>query len=172
MPTYQTIHLNEAQNEEEMWLNLDLSQERRETTAIREAKYKKKVELYYNKRVRPISFKVGDFVYRKNAACRVENLGKLGLNWEGPYRVIEAYDNGLYKLATMDDREAEAYVTPPGKETQGDKWDGTRLTNGHRGRGDDSVCGSVEVVEYRAEQRRWERLSRQQWSEAYHVEYL
>ncbi|GJX58689.1 reverse transcriptase domain-containing protein [Tanacetum coccineum] len=44
MPTYRTIHFNEAQNEEEMRLNLDLSQERKETTAIREAKYKKKVE--------------------------------------------------------------------------------------------------------------------------------
>ncbi|GJW54071.1 reverse transcriptase domain-containing protein [Tanacetum coccineum] len=41
MPTYQTIHFNEAQNEEEMRLNLDLSQERRETVAIREANYKK-----------------------------------------------------------------------------------------------------------------------------------
>ncbi|GJY52128.1 reverse transcriptase domain-containing protein [Tanacetum coccineum] len=42
MPTYQTIHFNETQNEEEMRLNLDLSQERRETTAIREAKYKRR----------------------------------------------------------------------------------------------------------------------------------
>ncbi|GJV85480.1 reverse transcriptase domain-containing protein [Tanacetum coccineum] len=73
MPTYRTIHFNEAQNEEDMRLNLDLSQERRETAAIREAKYKKKVEQYYNKRVRPMSFKVGDFVYRKNAASRVKN---------------------------------------------------------------------------------------------------
>ncbi|GKC33971.1 reverse transcriptase domain-containing protein [Tanacetum coccineum] len=105
MPTYRTLHFNEAQNEEEMRLNLDLSQERRETAAIREAKYKKKVEQYYNKRVRPMSFKVGDFVYRKNAASRVENQGKLGPNWEGPYRVTEAYDNGSYKLVTMDDRE-------------------------------------------------------------------
>ncbi|GJS94143.1 reverse transcriptase domain-containing protein [Tanacetum coccineum] len=40
MPTYRTIHFNEAQNEEEMRLNLDLSQERKETTAIREAKSK------------------------------------------------------------------------------------------------------------------------------------
>nr|GEX70027.1 reverse transcriptase domain-containing protein [Tanacetum cinerariifolium] len=105
MPTYRTIHFNESQNEEEMRLNLDLSQGRRETTAIREAKYKKKVEQYHNKRVRPMSFKVGDFVYRKNAASRVKNQGKLGPNWEGPYRVTEAYDNGSYKLATMNDRE-------------------------------------------------------------------
>nr|GEV71450.1 reverse transcriptase domain-containing protein [Tanacetum cinerariifolium] len=62
IPTYQTIPFNESQNEEEMRLNMDLSQERRETAAIRKAKYKKKVEQYYNKRVCPMSFKVGDFV--------------------------------------------------------------------------------------------------------------
>ncbi|GKD39940.1 hypothetical protein Tco_1260147, partial [Tanacetum coccineum] len=90
-----------------MRLNLDLIQERRETAAIREAKYKKKVEQYYNKRVRPVSFKVGDFVYRRNEASRVENQGKLGPNWEGPYRVTEAYDNGSYKLCNMNDREVE-----------------------------------------------------------------
>ncbi|GJS75916.1 reverse transcriptase domain-containing protein [Tanacetum coccineum] len=70
--------LGRERNEEEMRLNLDLSQERRETEAIREAKYKKKVETYYNKRVCPMSFKVGDFVYRKNPASRVKNQGKLG----------------------------------------------------------------------------------------------
>ncbi|GJR81873.1 reverse transcriptase domain-containing protein [Tanacetum coccineum] len=59
MPTYRTINFNKAQNEEEMRLNLDLTQERREEAAIREAKYKKKVEQYYNKRVRPMAFKVG-----------------------------------------------------------------------------------------------------------------
>ncbi|GKB49611.1 reverse transcriptase domain-containing protein [Tanacetum coccineum] len=105
IPTYRTIQWNEAQNEEEMRLNLDLVQERRETAMIREAKYKKKVEQYYNKRVCPMSFKVGDFVYRRNEASRVENQGKLGPNWEGSYRVVEAYENGSYKLCTMTDRE-------------------------------------------------------------------
>nr|GEX11482.1 reverse transcriptase domain-containing protein [Tanacetum cinerariifolium] len=41
MPTYRTVQWNEALNEEEMRLNLDLIQERRKTTVIREAKYKK-----------------------------------------------------------------------------------------------------------------------------------
>nr|GEW03502.1 reverse transcriptase domain-containing protein [Tanacetum cinerariifolium] len=41
MPTYWIIQFIEAQNEEEMRLNLDIIQERRETAAIREAKYKK-----------------------------------------------------------------------------------------------------------------------------------
>ncbi|GJU20109.1 hypothetical protein Tco_1153451 [Tanacetum coccineum] len=81
-------------NEEEMRLNLDLLTERREAAAIREARYKMKMEQYYNKRVRPVSFKVGEYVYRKNEASRVENLRKLGLKWEGPYLVVEAYQNG------------------------------------------------------------------------------
>ncbi|GJY58924.1 hypothetical protein Tco_0458816 [Tanacetum coccineum] len=72
-------------NEEEMRLNLDLLQERREKIAIRKAKCKMKIEHYYNKRVRPVSFKIGDYVYQKNKANRVENLGKLGLKWEGRY---------------------------------------------------------------------------------------
>ncbi|GKA43747.1 reverse transcriptase domain-containing protein [Tanacetum coccineum] len=52
--------------------------ERREAAAIREAKYKRKMDQYYNKRVRPVSFRVGEHVYRKNKASRVENLGKPG----------------------------------------------------------------------------------------------
>ncbi|GJT63149.1 reverse transcriptase domain-containing protein [Tanacetum coccineum] len=47
-------------NEEEMRLNLDLLTERREASVIREAQYKTKVEYYYNKRVHPMSFKVGE----------------------------------------------------------------------------------------------------------------
>ncbi|GJX19653.1 hypothetical protein Tco_0222330 [Tanacetum coccineum] len=79
--------------------------ERLEAAAIRKDRYKMKMEHYYNKRVRPVSFKVGEYVYRKNEASRMENLGKLGQKWEGPYLVVEAYQNGSYKLQTMDDRE-------------------------------------------------------------------
>ncbi|GJZ52142.1 reverse transcriptase domain-containing protein [Tanacetum coccineum] len=92
-------------NEEEMRLNLDLLQERREAAAIREAMYKIKIKHYYNKRVHLVSFWVGDYVYRRNEASRVENLGKLGPKCKGPYLVIEAYQNGSYKVQTMDDSE-------------------------------------------------------------------
>nr|GEV10212.1 reverse transcriptase domain-containing protein [Tanacetum cinerariifolium] len=57
MPTHRTTMIKEgANNEEEMWLNLDLLQERREPTAIHEARCKMKMEHYYNKRVQPVSF--------------------------------------------------------------------------------------------------------------------
>ncbi|GJS30950.1 reverse transcriptase domain-containing protein [Tanacetum coccineum] len=92
-------------NEEEMRLNLDLLQERRETAAVREARYKTKMEQYYNKKVHPAGFKPGEFVLRRNEASRVEDQGKLGPKWEGPYRVMEAYKNGSYKLQTLEDKE-------------------------------------------------------------------
>ncbi|GJY27933.1 hypothetical protein Tco_0403700 [Tanacetum coccineum] len=44
--TYQTLTIREGYNEEEMRLNLDLLKERRETAAIREARYKTKTEQY------------------------------------------------------------------------------------------------------------------------------
>ncbi|GJR89913.1 hypothetical protein Tco_0213924 [Tanacetum coccineum] len=87
--------IREEFNEEEQRLNLDLLQEeRRETAAIREARYKSKMEQYYNKKVRPAGFRPGEFVYRRNEASRVEDQGKLGPKWEGPYRVTEAFENG------------------------------------------------------------------------------
>nr|GFA55969.1 reverse transcriptase domain-containing protein [Tanacetum cinerariifolium] len=82
MPTHRTMMIKEGDgNEEEMRLNLDLLTKRREAATIWEEKYKTKVEQYYKKRVRPMSFKVG------------------------PYMIVEAYQNGSYKMRTMDDME-------------------------------------------------------------------
>nr|GEY10910.1 hypothetical protein [Tanacetum cinerariifolium] len=105
IPTYRTLMIREGYNEEEMRLNLDLLQERREAVAIREAKYKTKMKQYCNRKVRPAGFRLGDFVFRRNKASRVEDQGKLGPKWEGPYRVVEAYENGSYKLQTLEDKE-------------------------------------------------------------------
>ncbi|GKC03694.1 reverse transcriptase domain-containing protein [Tanacetum coccineum] len=77
IPTYRTLMIREGYNEEEMHLNLDLLKERREKTAVREARYKTKMEQYYNKKVRPTGFKPGEFVFRRNEASRVEDQGKL-----------------------------------------------------------------------------------------------
>nr|GEV11415.1 reverse transcriptase domain-containing protein [Tanacetum cinerariifolium] len=57
----------------ELLLNLDLLEEQREIAAIREAIYKQLVEKYYNKKVRHVQFKVGEFVLRKNKASRDAN---------------------------------------------------------------------------------------------------
>ena len=38
----------------------------------------------------------------KIEASRQQDGGKLGPNWEGPYRVVEARRNGSYVLETME----------------------------------------------------------------------
>ncbi|GJU12156.1 reverse transcriptase domain-containing protein [Tanacetum coccineum] len=105
MPTHRTMMINEALNNDKLRLNLDLLPERKDMAAIKEAKYKKKMEQQYNKRVRPVSFRLGEYVYRRNEASRAENQGKLGPTWEGPYQILEAFQKGPYKLATMEGDE-------------------------------------------------------------------
>ncbi|GJW88784.1 hypothetical protein Tco_0164124 [Tanacetum coccineum] len=78
MPTYRTAAVDAIHNDEELRLNLDLLEERCERAAIHEARDKLKMTKYYNVRVRGVTFKPGDFVYRSNAASHAVGGGKLG----------------------------------------------------------------------------------------------
>ncbi|GKA56813.1 reverse transcriptase domain-containing protein [Tanacetum coccineum] len=98
MPTLRTAEVDMIKNNEDLGINLDLLEEKREQAAIQEAKSKAKMEKYYNARVRSTSFRPGDFVYRNNEASHAEDGGKLGPKWEGPYEVTEALGRGAYKL--------------------------------------------------------------------------
>ncbi|GJU74296.1 reverse transcriptase domain-containing protein [Tanacetum coccineum] len=96
-----TITGNQLHNDEELRLNLDLLEEKRERAAICKAKAKMKMTKYYNARVRGVAFRLGDFVYRSNDASHAAAGGKLGPKWEGPYEVTEALGDGAYKLRTV-----------------------------------------------------------------------
>nr|XP_043629904.1 uncharacterized protein LOC122601206 [Erigeron canadensis] len=95
--TQRVINFDPAQNEEAFRENLNLIEEIREMAHIRQAENKRQMAKYYNKKVRPITFKVGDHVWRKNEASRREDLGKLG-----PYKVKEEKGNGSYILTKLD----------------------------------------------------------------------
>nr|GEY76914.1 reverse transcriptase domain-containing protein [Tanacetum cinerariifolium] len=71
-------------------------------SAIREANSKLKMIKYYNTRVRGVTFRPGDFVYRSNEASHAMDRGKLGPKWEGPYEVTEVLRDGAYRLRSMD----------------------------------------------------------------------
>ncbi|GJU11438.1 reverse transcriptase domain-containing protein [Tanacetum coccineum] len=102
MPTYHIAVVDAVHNDEELRLNLDLLEERQERAAIREAKAKLNMKKYYNARVRGVTFRPGDFVYRSNDASHAVDGGKLGPKWEGPYEVMESLGDGAYKLRSTD----------------------------------------------------------------------
>nr|GEZ58408.1 hypothetical protein [Tanacetum cinerariifolium] len=102
MPTYRTTVVDVVNNDEELRLNLDFLEERRELAAINKSRSKSKMTKYYNSRVRGVAFQPGDFVYRSNDASHAAAGGKLGPKWEGPYEVTDALGNGAYKLRSMD----------------------------------------------------------------------
>ncbi|GJR20851.1 hypothetical protein Tco_0969378 [Tanacetum coccineum] len=105
MLTLRTAEVDMVQNNETLEINLDLLEERREHVAICEEKSKARMEKYYNSKVRSTSFKPGDLVYHSNDASRVEEVGKLGPKWEGPYEITKALGNGAYKLRDRDGKQ-------------------------------------------------------------------
>ncbi|GJR39910.1 reverse transcriptase domain-containing protein [Tanacetum coccineum] len=76
MPTYRTAVVYAVHNDEELRLNLDLLEERRERAAICETKAKLKMTKYYNARVQGVTFRPRDYVYRSNHASHVVDGGR------------------------------------------------------------------------------------------------
>jgi hypothetical protein len=54
---------------------------------------------YFDRKVKPRSFKIGDLVLRKVTPATKDPVeGKLASNWEGPYKVISCRRPGAYHL--------------------------------------------------------------------------
>ena len=86
-----------------MRLQLDLMDELRTTAEQRLARYQNRMVQYYNSRVRHRDFQVGDLVLRRvMGTARDPTQGKLGPNWEGPYRITSWQRKGTYHLETID----------------------------------------------------------------------
>ncbi|GJS25325.1 reverse transcriptase domain-containing protein [Tanacetum coccineum] len=77
MPTIRTAEVNIATNDDERRIDLDILEERREHAAIHEEKAKLQMKGYYDAKVRGVSFRPGEFVYRANNASHAEDTGKL-----------------------------------------------------------------------------------------------
>ena len=61
---------------------------------------------HYNSQVGHRDFQVGDLVLRKvMGAVRDPTHGKLGPNWEGPYRIMSWQRKGTYHLEVLDERK-------------------------------------------------------------------
>ena len=79
---------DERRNDEAMRLPLDLMGEVRATAKQRLARYQDLMAKHYNSKVRHRDFKVGDLILRKvTGTTRDPTQGKLGSNWEVPYKI-------------------------------------------------------------------------------------
>jgi hypothetical protein len=78
-------------NNEGLKLYLDLLQEKRDHAQITMSAYQERTTKYFNRKVKPWNFKVGDLVLRKvTLATKDSTEGKLAPSWEGLYRVINS----------------------------------------------------------------------------------
>ncbi|XP_070034349.1 uncharacterized protein [Nicotiana tomentosiformis] len=94
-PTLRFFQAEEESNNEAMLVNLELLNERRELAYVRMVAHKQRMGRYYNPRANFRYFKVGVLVLRNvTHNTRELNAGKLGLTWEGPYRVSTITEKG------------------------------------------------------------------------------
>ena len=95
-------------DEEAMCLQLDLVDEVRATAEQRLAQYQNLMSKHYNSNVRHRDFQIRDLVLRKvMGATKDPSQGKLGPNWEGPYRITSWQGKGTYHLETMNGRKLQ-----------------------------------------------------------------
>ena len=92
-----------SKNEGCMIKELNTSDELREAAVIRVTSYQRRLENFYNKRVRPRMFQLGDLVLRRVFENTVDPAaGKFQPNWEGPYIVTRSRESGSYAIEKTD----------------------------------------------------------------------
>ena len=103
LTSYRVENHNESRNNVAICLQLDLVDEVRAIAEQRLARYQNLMAKHYNTRDRHRDFQVRDLVLRKvTGAIRDPSKGKLGLNWEGPYKITSWQRKGTYHLETLE----------------------------------------------------------------------
>lgn len=78
---------------------MDLLEEIRMTTTIRNKAYQHKTACYHSTRVKNKVFKLGDLMLRKlEATNNIESKGKLVLKWDGPFKITRIVKANTYHL--------------------------------------------------------------------------
>ena len=102
-PTMRTSTFTSNGNDELLKKSLDLVEERRENTMVRLAYYQHKLKQGYDMNVRLRPLAPGDLVLRKVLGnTKNPAWGKLGPNWERPYRITSVVGIGVYYLEDLD----------------------------------------------------------------------
>jgi len=93
-------HYDQVSNDECMNTQLDLLPKKREKAKIRDMATKLKVARKYNSKLKPRSLHKGDLVWRPASKAR-QHDGKFSANWEGPFRILQAFCKGAYRLERL-----------------------------------------------------------------------
>ena len=102
-PMLRTNSFTSNSNDELLGKSLDLIDERREKAVIQLAYYHQKLKQGYDANVKLIPLAPGDLELRKvMGAAKNPSWGKLGPNWEGPYRITSVAGVGAYYLEDLD----------------------------------------------------------------------
>ena len=81
LSNFRTITFDEAKNDEELKINLDLLDESRKKARTRMARYHNQIARYYNSKVKVRKFEESNLVLRKlSQATKDPTQGKLGPN--------------------------------------------------------------------------------------------
>jgi hypothetical protein len=99
LPTIRIEYFDPVANEISLATDLDLAEEKRDLALIHLAAYQNGLRKMYEKRVNPRELAVGDLVLRKVMGSRQDSThGKLGPNWEGPYKITSVASIGAFRL--------------------------------------------------------------------------
>ena len=106
MANHRVMKYQNEENKEQLRFNLDLIDKVRMDAEHRTVRYKNLMARQYDAMVKPRRFNIGDLVLKNvSLATRNPAHGKLGPNWEGPYRVINCKRQGSYYLEALDGRK-------------------------------------------------------------------
>ncbi|XP_075674720.1 uncharacterized protein LOC142643877 [Castanea sativa] len=103
-PTMRTNSFTPSNNDGLLEKSLDFIEERREFFVVQLAYYQHKLKQGYNSNVRIRPLAPGNLVLRKVLGTTKNPVwGKLGPNWEGPYRITSVAGIGAYYLEDLDE---------------------------------------------------------------------
>ena len=103
-PTTRTSSFNPKDNDEQLTRNLDLIEEKRENAMVQLTNYQQKLKQGYDANVKLRPLTPSDLVLRKVVGtAKNPTWGKLGPNWEGPYRITSKAGIGAYFLEDLNE---------------------------------------------------------------------
>ena len=104
-PTLKISSFSPSSNDNFLERGLNLIEKRRENAMVQLAYYQHKLKQGYDAKVKLRPLMPGDLVLRKVlGTAKNPAWGKLGANWEGPYRITSMAGIRAYFLVDLDER--------------------------------------------------------------------